>query len=80
MWNDLDLRALAAQAGVLIGDDTRVQILSLDQENEQRAADGQRHGLHATGIVAQSPDKTQPSIVLYVSGRQHAGENVGELL
>jgi transposase len=76
----LYLRTLAAQAGVLIGDDTRVQILSCYQENEQRAADGQRHGLHTTGIVAQSPDKTQPSIVLYVSGRQHAGENMGELL
>jgi transposase len=74
----LYLRALAAQAGVLIGDDTRVQILSCYQENEQRAADGQRHGLHTTGIVAQSPDESQPSIVLYVSGRQHAGENMGE--
>jgi transposase len=76
----LYLRTLAAQAGVLIGDDTRVQILSCYQENEQRAADGQRHGLHTTGIVAQSPDQTPLSIVLYVSGRQHAGENVGELL
>jgi transposase len=76
----LYLRTLAAQAGVLIGDDTRVQILSCYEENEQRAADGQRHGLRTTGIVAQSPGKTQPSIVLYVSGRQHAGENVGELL
>src|SRR3954449_3810454 len=76
----LYLRILAAQAGVLIGDDTRVQILSCYQENEQRAADGQRHGLHTTGIVAHSTEKAQPSIVLYVSGRQHAGENLGELL
>ncbi|MBV9225336.1 MAG: IS66 family transposase [Acidobacteriaceae bacterium] len=76
----LYLRTLAAQAGVLIGDDTCVQILSCYQENQQRAVNGQRHGLHTTGIVAQSPDKTQLSIVLYVSGRQHAGENVGELL
>jgi transposase len=76
----LYLRTLAAQAGVLIGDDTRLQILSCYQENEQRAADGQRHGLHTTGIVAQSPDQSQPSIVLYVSGRQHAGENIGALL
>ena len=76
----LYLRILAAQAGVLIGDDTRVQILSCYQENEQRAADGQRHGLHTTGIVAHSAEKAQPSIVLYVSGRQHAGENLGELL
>jgi transposase len=76
----LYLRTLAAQAGVLIGDDTRVQILSCYQENQQRAADGQRHGLHTTGIVAHSAEKAQPTVVLYVSGRQHAGENMGELL
>jgi transposase len=76
----LYLRTVAAQAGVLIGDDTRVQILACYQENQQRAADGQRHGLHTTGIVAHSAGESQPSIVLYVSGRQHAGENVGELL
>jgi transposase len=76
----LYLRTLAAQAGVLIGDDTRVQILSCYQENQQRAADGQRHGLHTTGIVAHSAEKAQPSVVLYVSGRQHTGENMGELL
>jgi transposase len=76
----LYLRTLAAQAGVLIGDDTRVQILSCYQENEQRAADGRRHGLHTTGIVAHSAEQVQTSIVLYVSGRQHAGENMGELL
>jgi hypothetical protein len=57
-----------------------VQILSCYEENEQRAADGQRHGLHTTGIVAHSAEKTQPSVVLYVSGRQHTGENMGELL
>src|SRR3954468_14896118 len=76
----LYLRTVAAQAGVLIGDDTRVQILSCYEENQQRAADGQRHGLHTTGIVAHSFHKAQPSVVLYMSGRQHAGENVGELL
>jgi transposase len=76
----LYLRTLAAQAGVLIGDDTRLQILSCYQENEQRAADGQRHGLHTTGIVAHNAEQVQTSIVLYVSGRQHAGENRGELL
>jgi transposase len=76
----LYLRVLAAQAGVLIGDDTRVQILSCYEENEQRAAAGQRHGLHTTGIVAHSAEQAQPTVVLYVSGRQHAGENVGELL
>jgi transposase len=76
----LYLRTLAAQAGVLIGDDTRVQILSCYQENKQRAAAGQRHGLHTTGIIAHNAEQAPPSVVLYVSGRQHAGENIGELL
>jgi transposase len=54
----------AAQADVLIGDDTRVQILSCEAENQQRAAAGERCGLHTTGLVAQSPVPTQHTIVL----------------
>jgi transposase len=75
----LHLRTVAAQADVLVGDDTRVQILSCYQENQQRTAD-ERHGLHTTGIVAQGAELPAPSVVLYASGRQHAGENVGDLL
>jgi transposase len=74
----LHLRMLAAQAEVLISDDTRVQILSCEQENQQRAAD-ERQGLHTTGLVASNSAAPQ-AMVLYVSGRKHAGENVGELL
>jgi len=70
----------AAQADVLIGDDTRVQILACEAENQQRAHIGERCGLHTTGLVAQSPVSAQHTIVLYRSGRKHAGENVGELL
>ncbi len=74
----LHLRMLAAQAEVLISDDTRVQILSCEQENQQRAAD-ERHGLHTTGLVAES---SQPphTTVLYASGRKQAGEKVSDLL
>jgi transposase len=71
-------RTLASQAEVLIGDDTGVQILSCCQENQQRTAD-ERHGLHTTGIVAQGKQSPQP-VVLYTSGRKHAGENIGDLL
>jgi transposase len=76
----LHLCALAAQADVLIGDDTRVQILSCQPENQQRAAVGARHGLHTRGLVAQSPESVRHEVVLYTSGRKHAGENVGDLL
>jgi len=48
------LRRRAAQDDVLISDDTRVQILSCAAENQQRAAAGERCGLHTTGLVAQS--------------------------
>jgi transposase len=75
----LHLRTVAAQADVLVGDDTRVQILSCCQENQQRTAD-ERHGLHTTGIVAQGAKRPPQPVVLYTSGRQHAGENVGDLL
>lgn len=70
----------AAQADVLIGDDTRAQILSCAAENQQRAAAGERCGLHTTGLVAQNPASTRHTIVLYRSGRKHTGENVGDLL
>jgi transposase len=75
----LYLRTVAAQADVLVSDDTRVQILSCCQENQQRTAD-ERHGLHTTGIVAQGTERPPQPVVLYTSGRQHAGENVGDLL
>jgi transposase len=76
----LYLHRRAAQTDVLIGDDTRVQILACEPENQQRAAVGERCGLHTTGLVAQRPAHPRHTIVLYISGRKHAGENVGELL
>ena len=74
------LRSAAAQAGVLVGDDTRVQILSCQAANPQRAGAGQRHGLHTTGVVAQNPESTGHQVVLYTSGGKHAGEQIGDLL
>jgi transposase len=75
----LRLRTQASQAEVLVGDDTGIQILSCCQENQQRTKD-ERHGLHTTGIVAHSLEPRPHPVVLYTSGRQHAGENMGDLL
>lgn len=72
----LHLRSLAACGRVLYGDDTRVKILSCLKENKESAA-AERKGLQTTGIVAQVE---QYQIALYRSGRQHAGENLAELL
>ncbi len=72
----LHLRSLAAQGQVLYGDDTRVKILSCLKENKQ-LSDKQRRGLQTSGIVSRLGDQ---QIVLYTSGRRHAGENLDELL
>ena len=74
------LRRRAAHSDVLISDDTRVQILSCEAENQQRTAAGEGCGLHTTGLVAQSTENGRHIVVLYTSGRRHAGENVGDLL
>ena len=71
----------AAQSELLYHDDTSVRILKLLIENRQ-AAQGQlpalaRTGMATTGIVAQHEGRT---IIVYVSGRQHAGENLSQLL
>lgn len=72
----LHLRHTAAQGEVLYSDDTRVRILSLMKENKQKK-EGDRRGMHTTGIVSQVSGRY---ITLFVSGRRHAGENLGELL
>ncbi len=72
----LHLQKLAAQAELLHADDTRVKILECLKENKQ-LAQGERRGLQTTGIVARVEGR---QIVLYQSGRRHAGENIDELL
>lgn len=72
----LHLRKMAAQAELLHADDTRVKILECLKENKP-LAEGERRGLQTTGIVARVGGR---QIVLYQSGRRHAGENMDELL
>lgn len=72
----LYLRTQAAQCQTIYADDTRVKILSLMKENEM-LPEGARRGMQTTGMVAQVGARR---IVLYQSGRLHAGEDVEELL
>jgi transposase len=72
----LYLRRLAADGQVIYSDDTRVKILSClkedkDLENEQRRA------TNTTGLVIEAGGYR---IALYANGRQHAGEQLDELL
>lgn len=75
----------AAQSELLYHDDTHVRIVSLLIENRkaaQAAALGEgealeRSGMATTAIVAQNGERT---IILYYSGREHAGENLSQVL
>jgi len=65
----------AAQASLMYHDDTGARILSLLEENKHLSK-GARYGIHSSGFVTVA-DHT---IVLYFTGRAHAGENLDKLL
>jgi transposase len=77
------LAQLAANAPVLHNDDTYVRILALmGKRRIKLVAQGgldlpERTGLFTTGIVART--EAGP-VALFASGRQHAGENLADLL
>jgi transposase len=62
----------AAQGEVLYNDDTSMRVLRLEREPSD-----QRTGVFTSGIVATGADR---KIALYFTGRQHAGENLAEVL
>jgi len=79
-----ELKRLAAQASLLHGDDSRGPILEF--MGKRRAAliekgelpNPERSGLFTTGVVAKLDAGRQ--VVWFETGRQHAGENLAELL
>jgi len=77
------LVSLAANAPLVHNDDTYVRILELmGKRRTELIAAGEldlpeRTGLFTTGIVART---TAGPIALFASGRQHAGENLADLL
>jgi transposase len=78
-----ELARLAAQAPVLHNDDSHVRILEwMGKRGAKRLAKGElcdpeRTGLFTTAIVAITADGP---IALFTAGRQHAGENLEDLL
>lgn len=62
----------AAQGEVLHNDDTSMRILQLAREPSDK-----RTGIFTSGIVSLWRDR---KIALFFTGRQHAGENLGDLL
>ncbi|MGH9460802.1 MAG: IS66 family transposase [Vicinamibacteria bacterium] len=73
------METMAANRPLVQSDDTGARILELMAENKTRAPD-ERTGIFTTGVVARSLDGSLPTIVLYSSGRRHAGENLDQLL
>lgn len=77
------LVSLAANAPLVHNDDTYVRILELmGKRRDKLVAAGdldlpERTGLFTTGIVARA---AAGPIALFASGRQHAGENLADLL
>jgi len=73
----------AAQSEVFFQDDTTVRVLALLEENQSRRTQAQagqskeRLGMHTTVLVCVQGER---QIVLYLSGRAHAGENLTALL
>ena len=68
------LQGVAKETDLVIQDDTRVKIIELIQEN--RTKNPKRKGMYTTGFVV----KTEHPFVLFISGRQHAGDNFDDLM
>lgn len=68
------LRCVAREADLIIQDDTGVRIIELIRDNRENKP--KRKGMYTTGFVV----KTEKPFVLYISGREHAGENFDELM
>ena len=64
----------AAQCDLLYQDDTGVKIQSLIKENKEGNPD--RRGMFTSGFIAEGEYK----VVLYFSGRSHAGENFDNII
>ena len=64
----------SAQGELLHSDDTTAKILSLMKEGETEAG---RKGMFTTGILSRMEDR---DATLYFTGRNHAGENMSDLL
>jgi len=68
----------AAQGEVLHNDDTNVKILEFMKEQDRfEAAKRQRTGMFTTAVLSRVGEHT---VALYYTGRNHAGENMTDLL
>jgi len=71
-----ELICQAAQSEIVQNDDTTARVISLMKEIA-REENGSRTGIFTTGVLATSEGR---SIALFFTGRNHAGENLKEVL
>lgn len=67
----------AAKGECLHNDDTKARILDLIQENKSRDANKERVGINTSAILSKVEGR---QIALFFTGRQHAGENLNDVL
>jgi len=67
----------AAKGECLHNDDTTARILDLILENKKRKEEKERTGIYTSAILSKLPDL---QIALFFTGRQHAGENLDDVL
>jgi transposase len=70
----------AAQADVVHNDDTTMKVLDLTREQVVAASAGEpadRTGVYTSGVIATTGER---AIALFFTGRQHAGENLADVL
>ena len=70
----------AAQADVLHNDAPPMKVLDLSKAQLEAASSGgpaQRTGVYTSGVIAT---KGERAIALFFTGRQHAGENLADVL
>lgn len=56
-------------------DDTKAKVLALLKENKHHSPE--RRGIYTTGIIS---DTDEGKIILYLTGRKHAGENIDRII
>lgn len=71
-----ELKRQAAQGNLIHNDDTTMKILELLKENETKGKN-ERTGIFTTGILSTLGDR---KIVIFLTGRNHAGENLAAIL
>lgn len=71
----IKLCQLAANSDCIHNDDTSARILDLMKENKK--LEPERTGIFTTAILAKMEDR---QIALFFTGRQHAGENLNDIL